>query len=187
MDERLSHKEKDGRATPEQARRLVASLRERGYLKGTVSSWGRPLARLNPGSAPQALDSANRQQRQLATMAWAVAWPGPNRCASWVRQVVRDAGFGAWPGDAALLYRSYCHSNATAELLVGMIVAVGLQPWSEGVSPEGHVGIYVGDGIVRDSVDTGLRSVPLELWLMTYGLAAEPRWGWMGGVALAQA
>ena len=30
-----------------------------------------------------------------------------------------------------------------------------------------------------------VRRVPLELWLSAYGVASEPRWGWIGAISLA--
>ena len=49
----------------------------------------------------------------------------------------------------------------------------------------GHVGLYVGDNVVMDCVDGCVRRVPLELWLSSYGVASEPRWGWIGAISLA--
>jgi cell wall-associated NlpC family hydrolase len=45
----------------------------------------------------------------------------------------------------------------------------------------GHVGIYVGDGIVMENIGYIART-PLSEWLSWYNVA--PRWGWIGGVVL---
>ena len=100
-------------------------------------------------------------------------------------KLVEAAGFGFYPGSARDLYERDCHLDDSSELRVGMAVAVPTAPYAGRGMTLGHVGLYVGDGIVRDSAATGLRTVPLELWLVSYGLSARPRWGWVGGLALA--
>lgn len=48
----------------------------------------------------------------------------------------------------------------------------------------GHVGLYAGDGVVEDCAASQARRVPLDLWLSTYGVVAEPRWGWLAFIDL---
>lgn len=38
----------------------------------------------------------------------------------------------------------------------------------------GHVGLYAGDGVVEDCTASPARHAPLDLWLSTYGVMAEP-------------
>ena len=64
-------------------------------------------------------------------------------------------------------------------VLLAIIVVEGL------VMALGHVALYVGDGIVRDSTEQCVRTAPFDLWLVSYGLSARPRWGWLGGLALS--
>jgi hypothetical protein len=65
-----------------------------------------------------------------------------------------------------------------------MIVAVPQHPYSVQGTIHGHVGLYLGDDAIMDSVEGRTRKVPLALWLSTYGLMAPPRWGWLGSMGL---
>lgn len=165
-------------------RRLLGALRARGLVRGDESAFGRPLARVEPGHEPQALADASPQQRQVATLAYAVGWPGEGLCATWVERVVQAAGLGFYPGDARAVYGRDCHLSDPALLKVAMVVAVPTAPFSAAARAHGHVGVYVGDGLVRDCVEQGVRTVPLSLWLLAYGLMAEPRWGWAASIPL---
>lgn len=168
----------------ERERRLVEELRERGLVTGETSRWGRPLEVLRRGHEPQRLVDATAQQRLLAANAYAVPVPGPGLCATWVERVFQAAGLGFYPGDARTVYQRDCHLADTALLRVGMVVGVPAAPYTAEALAHGHVGIYVGDGVVRDSAEDVVRSVPLGLWLLAYGLMVEPRWGWMAGIPL---
>lgn len=48
----------------------------------------------------------------------------------------------------------------------------------------GHVALYVGDGKVCDS-EGYARTMDLVDWLAYYGDLVQPRWGWLGGAAIA--
>ena len=65
-----------------------------------------------------------------------------------------------------------------------MIVAVPVHPYGAGGRSWGHVGYYVGDGCVRHCSNGRVATAPLDVWLSVYGVMAEPRWGWLGGIAL---
>jgi cell wall-associated NlpC family hydrolase len=127
---------------------------------------------------------ASTLQRRLVACAHATPSPGDDLCASWVEQAFSRLGLGVVLGDAAHLYDSYCHYADTADLRVGMVVAVPRHPFSPQGTRHGHVGLYVGDGTVMDSADGRVRKVPLELWTSAYGLMDEPRWGWLGSIGL---
>lgn len=161
----------------ERLRRLEALLARRGL----------PMRRLatGRGHVPEALASASRDQRSLVVHAKGFPWPGPNGCAAWVEGVFQWFGLGLERGDARALYERHCTLTDPGDLRVGMIVAVPRCPASPQAARHGHVGIYVGDGMVMDSADHGVRTVPLALWYGAYGAWEQPRWGWMRGVVLA--
>ncbi|MCH3942201.1 MAG: hypothetical protein LKE37_00545 [Atopobiaceae bacterium] len=163
---------------------LLDRLRGQGLIVGDGSAFGMPIPTVEPGHEPQGLLDANRQQRAIVTCSYSVPWPGPQLCAAWVERVVEAAGFGFYLGSARDLYERDCALSDTSALKVGMAVAVP-RTLSPGLAANlGHVGLYIGDGLVRESVDEAVRTVPLELWLVAYGLMDEPRWGWLGGLAL---
>ncbi|MGN0076081.1 MAG: hypothetical protein ACI38Z_03805 [Parafannyhessea sp.] len=158
-------------------RRLEARLAERGLRARRL--------RLGPGSEPERLLDATRGQRSVIAHAKGMPWSGANSCAAWVEDVFVWSGMGREEGDARELYERHCTLTDPAELRVGMIVAVPTCPYSTEALRHGHVALYVGDGMVMDSADRGVRTVPLALWYEAYGVTAEPRWGWMRGIPLA--
>ena len=158
-------------------RRLSDRLAARGLVARRFS-W-------ESDDGPEAFADASRGQRSLVVHARGYPAQGENRCAAWVEGVFSWAGLGFESGHACELYQRYCNLDRLADLKVGMIVAVPSHPFSLEGERYGHVGIYVGDGKVMDCVGTGVRTVPLSLWLMGYASGAEARWGWMRGLALA--
>lgn len=176
--------------------RIAQQLARRGLLAadGKTTVFGKPAVRLvSKGAAgsgvagPQRLDDATPPQRRLVSFAYATSWTGANSCAQWVEQVFSRMGFGVVCGDAYQLCRNYCSRTNPSQLKVGMIVGVEHHPFGANGLTYGHVGIYVGDCQVRDCSDTGLRTSPLDAWLSVYGAMDDPRWGWLGGIALDQA
>lgn len=166
---------------------LLEDLRARGILAdgGETTVYGQPAWREVPcARAPQALMDASALQRRLVACAAGTAPMGADQCAAWVERAFSRLGMGYVSGDARALYEGFCSRTDTRELLVGMICAVGRHPFGIGGWDHGHVGLYVGDGLVADCVDARVRRVPIELWASAYGVASEPRWGWIGAVAL---
>lgn len=165
--------------------RLLQALSDRGYVDGELSVWGQPAIRhIAAGHEPQRLMDASALQRRFVACAHGTPSTGDDLCASWVEQAFSRLGLGVVLGSAAELYDWYCHHTDLAELKVGMIVATSSHPFTLDGRRHGHVGLYVGDNMIMDSVAGEVRKVPLELWLSTYGLMAEPRWGWLGSMGL---
>ena len=168
--------------------RFLAALRARGLLAadGVTTTFGQPAWREVPaGHQPQELMAAGALQRRLVECAHGTAPMGEGLCAAWVERAFSRLGMGYVSGDARALYDGFCSRTDTADLLVGMVVAVGRHPYGAGGWDHGHVGLYVGDGLVMDCAGGRVREVPLALWLSAYGVASEPRWGWLGALALA--
>lgn len=168
--------------------RLLAALRARGLLAddGVTTVYGRPALReVAAGHEPQALLDATPLQRRLVECAHGTAPMGEGLCAAWVERAFSRLGMGYVSGDARELHEGFCHLTDMRDLLVGMIVAVGRHPYGADGWDHGHVGLYVGDGAVMDCAGGRVRWVPLVAWLSAYGVADEPRWGWLGAVDLA--
>lgn len=127
--------------------------------------------------------------RQAAVIRYADASmtpsPGAGYCAAWVTMVFANAGIGVFPGNACDMYWEYCTSSDRADLRPGMIIAVPTEPYSEAAVIYGHVGIYVGDGLVAQNVSGRVGYQDLEDWISEFGVTSTPRWGWLGNVALA--
>lgn len=167
--------------------RLLAALGARGLLAadGQATRFGQPAWRAVPaGHEPQALLDAGTLQRRLVECAHGTAPMGDGLCAAWVERAFSRLGLGYVSGGARDLYEGYCHLTDTGDLLVGMICAVGRDPYGACGWDHGHVGLYAGDGRVMDCAGGRVREVPLAPWLSAYGVACEPRWGWLGAIAL---
>ena len=65
-----------------------------------------------------------------------------------------------------------------------MIVAVSTHPHTAAGRIYGHVGIYIGDGVVMDNIGS-IRSISLDEWVSYYGATVPARWGWAGGMVLS--
>ena len=114
-------------------RRLLAWLDRRGYVQGDVSCWGQPvLRRIEEGHEPQASSEASTLQKRFVACAFGTPTNGGDLCAAWVEQSFSRLGLGVVLGDARTLYMSYCHYTDTADLLVGMIIAVPSSPYTLG-------------------------------------------------------
>lgn len=132
--------------------------------------------------APDLVVTGSGSLSDVIAACYATGSPGYNLCAAWVTYVFNNAGVGRFNGNANDMYANWCYSSDLSELQPGMIVAVGTNPkggWAGLVY--GHVGIYVGDGIVMENIGYIART-PLSEWLSWYNVA--PRWGWIGGVVL---
>ncbi len=166
---------------------LLDEVRRRGLAHGDRSLWGQPVWRaIAAGQEPQALMDATTQQRRLLECAHGTPSPGDDQCAGWVEAVFGRLGICNVSGNARELCQSYCNRDRTSDLKVGMIIAVGAAPWSAQAQAHGHVGLYAGDAQVMDAVAAGIRTIDLELWMSTYGLIEQPRWGWLGSIDLSR-
>ena len=132
--------------------------------------------------------TGNGSLQALINTAWNT---GPTRaewgCAGWVYTVYLNAGiYSQMPRCAGWYAENFCYSSNRNDLRPGMVVAVPTHPYTEAGKIYGHVGIYVGDGIVRDFAGGSVRSVPIDDWINSYSSPGIPvRWGWVGGIALS--
>ncbi|OUO32230.1 CHAP domain-containing protein [Olsenella sp. An290] len=109
--------------------------------------------------------------------------PGSGLCAAWVTNVFQRAGIGSFYGNADDMYYAWCW-YPTSQIQPGMIVAVNSSPASAAGRLYGHIGIYVGNGMVRDNIGY-VNTQSLSSWVSYYSALAVPRCGWLGGIALS--
>lgn len=114
---------------------------------------------------------------------------GPTRkdwgCSGWVYVVFDDAGISGFSGSAADFYDAWCDSDDIDAIRPGMVVAVSTHTLTSAGRTYGHVGIYVGDGMVRHYSAGAIREMPLDEWIDTYGTTVAPMWGWVDDIALS--
>ncbi len=110
---------------------------------------------------------------------------GAGFCAAWVSNVFSNAGVGRFYGNACDMYYSWCYSTDQSAIEPGMIIAVPTLGGSAAALIYGHVGIYIGGGMVRHCLSGVVRSQSLSSWISQLGALSTPRWGWLGGVVLS--
>lgn len=131
-------------------------------------------------------ESASPRQRAVADSARTTPTPGPGWCAKWVSQVLQGAGEPALHGNANDIFRTWCNSSDRSELKVGMVVG------EDTSSYYGHVGIYVGDGVIASSESNytaGTSEIvfrPVDEWIAIFGADGPVRWGWANGIDLSK-
>ena len=108
-----------------------------------------------------------------------VGSPGLGYCAMWVSQVYQAAGLGYPGGNANNMYYNFCSSSNKSTLEPGMIIAVPSHPHTVAGRIYGHVGIYIGNGMVKHNIGP-ITTQSLDSWISFYGTTYTPRWGWAG-------
>ncbi len=134
-----------------------------------------------PASASAALagsgGSASGKGAAIVAACGRVPSPGAGYCAMGVSQVYQAAGCGYPGGNAVDQYYSFCTSSNRSAIQPGMLVAVPSHPHTVAGRIYGHVGIYVGGGMVMDNIGY-IRTIGLDSWISYYqagGVTA--RWG----------
>lgn len=136
------------------------------------------------GGTPQQNAGSGKQQA-VVNACYSTPSPGLNWCAAWVTNVFRNAGVGYFGGNACDMFNAWCYSSDRSALQVGMIVADSSHSGTG--TPGllyGHVGIYVGGGIVMSN-EGSITSKSLDAFIRFYGTGSGVRWGWLGGIALS--
>lgn len=120
----------------------------------------------------------------VVSAAYSTPSAGVGLCAAWVTNVFSNAGVGYFTGNACDHYWRWCDSADRSQLATGMIIAVPSEPYSYAAQIYGHIGIYVGNGIVRHSASGRMVEQSVDSWIAEYGVTTQPRWGWLGDVVL---
>ncbi len=158
-------------AAKEEAERLERE-RQAALAAGTYSGTVTPSAGAT-GSQSAVIDAAS----------WTPS-AGVGFCAAWVTNVFVNAGVGAIYGNACDMYWAYCYTSDLSAIQPGMIIAVPTEPYSYAAILYGHIGIYIGNGLVRHSASGYVITQSLSSWISEYGVTSTPRWGWLGGIVL---
>ena len=125
----------------------------------------------------QAGNSASSKGAAIVAACHKVPSPGGGLCAMWVSQVYQRA-LGYYPGGNANDMYTWCTTSNKANLEPGMIVAVSTHPHTSAGAIWGHVGIYIGDGLVMDNVGY-VRTIGLDEWINYYDDTVPVRFGWL--------
>ena len=168
----------------EAAKKAAAAAAAANAAASRPSSSGSTGGGTYSGGTPQQSGGSGKQQA-VVNACYSTPSPGQNWCAAWVTNVFRNAGVGYFGGNACDMFNAYCYSSDRSALQVGMIVADSSHSGTglPGLI-YGHVGIYVGGGIVMSN-EGAITSRSLDSFISFYGTGSGVRWGWLGGVALS--
>ena len=95
-----------------------------------------------------------------------------------------NAGYGYVAGNANDMYAEFCFSSNRADLMPGMAVAVSSHPHTTMGRIYGHIGMYIGGGMMMDNIGY-IRTISVDEWCDFYGQTVSPRWGWLNGIVLS--
>ena len=118
--------------------------------------------------------SLSDKEKALVLAAYRTPTAGGGYCAAWVSNVYVNAGYPRPGGNANDQYYWYCNSNDLSELRPGMMVAVPTHNHTQAGKKYGHVGIYVGNGVIRENIGI-VKDTKLSDWIAYYGSSAK--WG----------
>lgn len=131
---------------------------------------------LIPGGG-QDYQSADQWQKDIVNACSQTPWPGANLCATWTTRVYARAGHPVGGNGNTQLGNqgygaNYSQKRATTDLSqikVGMLISAQYGSNTPAGNAYGHVGIYIGDGKVMDSIYSGLRTISLSDWVSQNG------------------
>lgn len=167
-------------AAKKAAAAAAAAANKNNSYSGGSSSGGGSYA---PGTPQQ--NAGSGKQQAVINACYSTPSPGQNWCAAWVTNVFRNAGVGYFGGNACDMFNAWCYSSDRSALQVGMIVADSSHSGTGAPGLiYGHVGIYVGGGIVMSN-EGAITSKSLDSFISFYGTGSGVRWGWLGGIALS--
>lgn len=137
----------------------------------------RVYAALTNGGGGEEYEASSEIQRAIADAARRVPSPGAGLCAMWVSQVYSAAGLGYIGGNADDMYYAYCTSSDLGTLKVGMLIGTPSNPYTPASQLYGHVGIYVGDGLVMSNLSGTVTTQTVEDFIAEQGVTHQVRWG----------
>lgn len=170
------------RQAEEAARQAASSGSSSGGSPGSSGSSSGGSSS-SSGGGEQSSAGTGSQQR-VVNACYSTPSPGRGLCAAWVSNVFRNAGLGFVGGNACDMYNAYCTSSNRSNLQVGMIVAVSTHSHTSAGRIYGHVGIYIGGGMVMENIGS-INTQSIDSWCSYYGTTVSPRWGWLGGMVLS--
>ena len=122
--------------------------------------------------------SFSEKSQKIIESAGVVGSPGGGLCAQWISEVFDNAGLGYPGGNANDMFYNWCTTSDRNKLEPGMIIAVPSHTHTSAGQIYGHVGIYMGNGMVRDNVGY-IRDISLDEWIDYYSTTYTPQWGWI--------
>lgn len=113
------------------------------------------------------------KQQAIVKAAKSTQGTGYMHCLSWVRNVMKNAGVYTSDSysEARFAYNGIVTSTNRKDLQVGMVVACWVS------RTMGHIGVYVGNGMVRHQLHSVIEE-DLDTWSRSYAKYKPMGWGW---------
>lgn len=133
----------------------------------------------NPSLDYNGKDTITDISERIVAAAKSTPSQGTNLCQSWVREVYKNAGLGNVYFASAM--EAY-HKNVVSTDINNIPVGAAVYGTGSG-SVYGHVGIYIGNGLVMDNVNDKVMTSTLEDWIAWQEKkgAGWLGWGWQAG------
>ena len=141
----------------------------------TLKDGGDTSANLSLGELGE---SFSEKSQKIIESAGVVGYPGGSLCAQWISEVFDNAGLGYPGGNADDMFYNWCTTSDRNKIEPGMIIAVPSHTHIPAGQIYGHVGIYMGNGMVRDNIGY-IRDISLDEWIDYYSTTYTPQWGWI--------
>ena len=176
-EEQKKREEEAKKAAEEAAAKAAEDAETLSTESGSVSS-------SSASSTPIIDGPTTGSQAAVIAACHSTGSPGAGYCAMWVSMVFDNAGLGYGSGNADDMYYAWTTSSNRADLKPGMIVAVSTHSHTTAGSIYGHIGIYIGGGLMMDNIGY-IRTISVNEWINFYSTTVTPRWGWFMGIELA--
>lgn len=134
------------------------------------------------GGSGEEYRNATDTQQQIVNSCRMTPAAGEGLCATWVYNVFANIGYLNVGGNANDMWASFCYTNDTSKLEVGMIIAVQHSGPTGDSWNYGHVGIYIGDDMVMHSTGAHVETTPLRDWIARFDPYNTVKWGFPTGV-----
>lgn len=171
-EEQRKREEEAKKAAKEAAEKAAREAAESGSKEGNVT-----------GNYQDGTTSGS--QSRIVASCKSTGSPGAGLCAMWVSMVFSNAGYAYAGGNANDMYNWWTTSSNKADLKPGMIVAVSSHSHTSAGRIYGHIGIYIGNGMMMDNIGY-IRTISVNEWIRFYSTTVTPRWGWLMGIPLAE-
>lgn len=129
-------------------------------------NWTRLLHPINPHGV-NGDENMSENGRRIVEAARNTPCPGLNLCATWVSNVIQNAGFPRPGGNGNSMLDGHASSEDFSNIEPGEVVSAQYGVGSMGME-YGHVGIYIGNGQIMHSTGT-VQTESLDSWRKTYG------------------
>ena len=118
----------------------------------------------------------SEEARRIIASAKVTPTTPPGYCAMWISNVYANAGLPVPRGDACDMWARM--ATSVNNIKPGMSVAVRHSGPTGYSWLYGHIGIYIGDGLVMDSTGT-VNTRPLNTWIAAYDYSQTVRCGYL--------